>query len=157
MKKILSLISIFIGILSLSGFAQDLEQNKLTQLLNQYYNVKNALVAGDASSASVSAKEYAATVTTFDRKVISEDNGHTLSADAFKISDTRDIKKQREYFANFSSNFAAIAKALKMTDQPVYIQYCPMKKAYWLSGDKVIKNPYYGSSMLSCGKVTEVL
>lgn len=37
----------------------------------------------------------------------------------------------------------------------VYYQYCPMKKAYWLSMEKEIKNPYYGSSMLTCGKVIE--
>ncbi|MAQ74933.1 MAG: hypothetical protein CL613_01215 [Aquimarina sp.] len=30
-----------------------------------------------------------------------------------------------------------------------------MKKAYWLSKEKDIKNPYYGSSMLTCGKVAE--
>jgi hypothetical protein len=32
-----------------------------------------------------------------------------------------------------------------------------MKKAYWLSGDKVIKNPYFGSAMLTCGTITETL
>jgi hypothetical protein len=32
-----------------------------------------------------------------------------------------------------------------------------MKKAYWLSPDKAIKNPYYGSAMLTCGKVTETI
>ena len=30
-----------------------------------------------------------------------------------------------------------------------------MKKAAWLSSEKQIKNPYYGSSMLTCGEVTE--
>ena len=32
-----------------------------------------------------------------------------------------------------------------------------MKKAYWVSQESEIKNPYYGSSMLSCGKVIEKL
>ncbi|RYF82932.1 MAG: DUF3347 domain-containing protein, partial [Chitinophagaceae bacterium] len=35
--------------------------------------------------------------------------------------------------------------------------YCPMKKALWLSNEKAIKNPYYGSAMLTCGKVTETI
>jgi hypothetical protein len=30
-----------------------------------------------------------------------------------------------------------------------------MKKAYWLSRGKEIENPYYGSAMLSCGKIVE--
>jgi len=32
-----------------------------------------------------------------------------------------------------------------------------MKKSSWLSNDTSIKNPYYGSSMLTCGKVTGTL
>jgi hypothetical protein len=35
--------------------------------------------------------------------------------------------------------------------------YCPMKKANWLSSSATIKNPYYGNSMLTCGKVVETL
>jgi hypothetical protein len=29
-----------------------------------------------------------------------------------------------------------------------------MKKASWLSSEKTIKNPYFGSAMLSCGELT---
>jgi len=32
-----------------------------------------------------------------------------------------------------------------------------MKKAVWLSNEKAIKNPYYGSQMLTCGKVVETI
>jgi hypothetical protein len=32
--------------------------------------------------------------------------------------------------------------------------YCPMKKSNWLSNEKTVKNPYYGSAMLTCGEVT---
>jgi hypothetical protein len=32
-----------------------------------------------------------------------------------------------------------------------------MKKASWLSNDKAIKNPYYGSAMLTCGNVKTIL
>ena len=52
---------------------------------------------------------------------------------------------------------ALVAKAVKLTDAPVYKAYCPMKKAYWLSAEKEIKNPYYGSAMLSCGSVMETI
>ncbi len=42
---------------------------------------------------------------------------------------------------------------------PVYRAHCPMafggKGADWLQGDKQVRNPYYGASMLSCGKATE--
>ena len=132
-------------------------QQQLSQLLSVYYNLKNALVTGDATSAASNANEFVKTVNTIDFKVISEGNAHILAKDAGKISTTKDLKNQREYFASFSSNMAAVAKALKVGDKPIYLQYCPMKKASWLSSEKQIRNPYYGSSMLTCGEVTETL
>ena len=32
-----------------------------------------------------------------------------------------------------------------------------MKKAYWLSNDITIKNPYFGGTMRDCGKVTNTI
>jgi hypothetical protein len=52
---------------------------------------------------------------------------------------------------------ASLAKSVKLTTEPIYQAYCPMKKANWLSNDKAIKNPYYGSAMLTCGKVVETI
>jgi len=46
---------------------------------------------------------------------------------------------------------------VKLSDAPLYQQYCPMKKSYWLSKDAAIKNPYYGKQMLTCGKVSDTL
>ena len=132
-------------------------QQQLAQLLSSYYNLKNALVAGDANSAAYNADLFLKTANGLDFKVISEGNVHILSKDAGKISSTKDLKKQREYFADLSSNMATVAKSLKLSSQPVYLQYCPMKKASWLSSEKQIRNPYYGSSMLTCGEVTETL
>jgi hypothetical protein len=80
-----------------------------------------------------------------------------LAFDARHISESNDIAHQREHFANFSANFFKLAKAIKLTDEAVYYDYCPMKKSYWLSADAAIKNPYYGKQMLTCGKVTETL
>ena len=44
------------------------------------------------------------------------------------------------------------------TDTKIYRDYCPMydqgKSGYWISETKDIKNPYYGSEMLTCGGIT---
>jgi hypothetical protein len=38
------------------------------------------------------------------------------------------------------------------------MQYCPMKKAYWLSDVSAIKNPYYNDKMMTtCGRVAATL
>lgn len=133
------------------------QQLQLTQLLTDYYNLKDALVAGNASSASLKAGDYIKTLNGIDHKIISEGNVNALLKDATHISGSKDIKHQREHFSNFSNNMIAVAKAVKLSDKEIYVAYCPMKKASWLSSEKSIKNPYYGSSMLTCGSVKETL
>ena len=132
-------------------------QQQLSNLLTVYYNIKNALVSGDAASASTNAEQFLRAANAIDFKVISEGNLHILSKDAGKISGTKDLNKQREYFAVLSSNMAEVARAVKLSSQPIHLQYCPMKKSSWLSSEKAIRNPYYGSSMLTCGNVAETL
>lgn len=134
----------------------DAGQKPVAQLLTHYYNLKNALVAGDASSAATNAGALVRELNNTDPKLLSESNIHILVADAGKISDAKDLNRQRTLFANLSANMAEVVKAIK-PGGTVYVQYCPMKKASWLSSEKAIKNPYYGSSMLSCGNVTETI
>lgn len=158
MKKIFLIVAIIATVFTQKSIAQDsTQQYQLPQLLTHYYNIKNALVVGDANAASANALAFVKAVNSIGYKVISEGNIHTLANDAAKISENKDIKKQRDYFANFSANMATVAKSVKLTEQPVYLAWCPMKKAAWLSNEKAIKNPYYGSSMLTCGQVTETL
>jgi hypothetical protein len=157
-KKIFLIVAIIATVFTKSGFAQDsTKQYQVPQLLTYYYNIKNALVSGNANDAVSAATSFVKAANSIDYKVISEGNINTLVKDAGKIADTKDLKQQRAYFANFSLNMAAVAKAVKLTDKPVYYDYCPMRKAYWLSSEKTIINPYYGSSMLTCGEVTETI
>src|SRR5215212_3909120 len=159
MKKIILAAAAFIIVASFQeSSAQDsTQQNQLSQLLSQYYNIKDALVAGNGNLASTKAEDFIKVANTIDYKVISEGNINALLKDATPISDTKDIKVQREHFVNLSNNMAILAKAMRLTSQPIYQAYCPMKKANWLSNDKDIKNPYYGSAMLTCGKVVETI
>jgi hypothetical protein len=156
MKKIFLFLAILATAFVQKSFAQETTtqaQDQLSQLLSFYYNIKDALVAGNAGKASASAEQSIKTANGIDYKVIAEGNIHALLKDAGAISDTRDIKKQREQFANLSTNMIVLAKGTKLGAEPIYETYCPMKKASWLSDNKTIKNPYYGSAMLSCGKV----
>jgi len=51
----------------------------------------------------------------------------------------------------------ALAKEYKLSENPVYVQYCPMADSSWLSDESKIANPYYGKSMLTCGNVKSTL
>lgn len=155
MKKLFIMVAFIATAFVQHSFAQD--DLKQSQLLSLYYNIKDALVAGSANTAASKADEFVKTLNGIDEKIIPAASRDALLKGAGKISSTKDIKLQREQFAGFSADMIALAKSVKLTVQPVYAAYCPMKKAYWLSSEKAIKNPYYGNAMLTCGKVTETL
>lgn len=137
---------------------------QLSNLLTSYYNIKNALVSSNANTAAVQADEFAKALKAINKKSLSEAElrafeplQEKLAFDAAHIAETKDISHQRDHFESFSENFYKLAKAVKLSDKPIYQSYCPMKKAYWLSNEAAIKNPYYGSQMLTCGKVSDTI
>lgn len=162
MKKkniLFSLIALFM-VVPFFGFSQS---GAFSSLLTNYYAVKNALVGGDAAGASKAAADFVSNAKAIDAKslTLSEQKAYSavqakLLADAGAIAGTKDLVKQRTAFQSFSDNMITLSKATKPA-APVYVAYCPMKKASWLSSEKVIKNPYYGSTMLSCGQVTDTI
>lgn len=138
--------------------------SSLAGWLTLYYDLKNALVSGDAVSAANKAGALLKAINGTDPKTLpaAEQKALTalqpkLSYDARHISEVQDIHHQREHFANLSLNMYALAKATRLSTQPIYKDYCPMKKTYWLSSESAIKNPYFGSQMLTCGQVKETL
>ncbi|KQB98776.1 DUF3347 domain-containing protein [Pedobacter sp. Hv1] len=164
MKKLfLSLLMLAMFFSANHLFAQQ-GDNAFPQLLNSYYDVKNALVSSDANIAASKATVLLSAVKAVDAKKLSEKDKKAfallkdkLVLDAEHIAESKDVDHQRDHFSTLSTNVYALAKAVKLTDKPVYYDYCPMKKMYWLSDEQAIKNPYYGKSMLTCGKITETI
>ena len=158
MNKVIIIVAFFATVFVQRSFGQnDTQRTSISTLLPQYLAIKNALVSGNGNAASAQAENFLKTLNTIDYKVISEGNVNALLKDVTLISTTNDLKKQREYFSSFSANMIALAKSLKLSDKPVYQAYCPMKKAGWLSSEKEIKNPYFGTSMLTCGSLVETI
>lgn len=133
----------------------------LTPVLERYYDLKDALVQGDAALASQKGGQLLEAVNAVDLSRLSDEERKAfapiqakLAYDARHISEVQDIDHQREHFAHLSMNLSTLAKAVKISGSPVYQVYCPMKKAYWLSPSKVISNPYLGTEMPTCGNIT---
>jgi hypothetical protein len=83
-----------------------------------------------------------------------------LIFDAEHISETKDASHQRDHFTSLSKNMYSVMKVSKQ-ETPTYYQFCPMankgKGANWLSKENIVKNPYFGSKMLGCGKTVETI
>src|SRR5690606_3228668 len=142
MKKTLLVVAVIATAFVQKSFAQDTSnQKQLSQLLTFYYQVKDALIEGNSTTASLKAEAFLKTANGISNRTIPEGSRNALVKDAGIISESKDLKKQRQVFTNLSTNMYALAKSLKLTTEPIYYNYCPMKKAYWLSSDKVIKNP----------------
>lgn len=156
-KKILLFAVFCVTAFLQQSFAQNNSTPRPSELLASYYNVKDALVAGDANSAAAGAEKFVKTINSISSEIIHESKKDALLKDASVISATKDLKKQRAAFSTFSVNMFALTKELKLNSEPVYYSYCPMAKASWLSNHKAIKNPYYGNAMLTCGKVTDTI
>ena len=140
--------------LSCTAFILNAQESTTSSLLEQYYGIKDALVAGNNAEASKHAADFAKALDA--DKSVAAALKSKLSAGAKSIAESKDIAKQRTVFAGFSNNMIAFVKSSK-TSSPVYIDYCPMKEASWLSAEKEIKNPYYGDAMLTCGSVKETV
>ena len=155
MKKLIftALFSIF-SILNLSAQTTDASISKLYQ---NYISIKDALVTDNSDAASKAANEFIKSVSMVDYKVLSEGNLDVLRKDASTIAESRSIETQRESFAKLSANMIELAKKFKMADTSVFVLYCPMQDASWLSAQKEVKNPFYGSAMLTCGSMKSEL
>lgn len=137
--------------------------SQLQPVFDNYFAVKDALIKSDSKLTSAKAKDLLAAITAVKMDKLNS-NEHTLwmkvvkklSADAKSISGTTDLKKQRETFKSLSKSTYDLIK-ISNPEQTVYKQYCPMADADWLSKEKAVKNPYYGSSMLTCGNVVETI
>lgn len=141
-------------------------QSSLQAVYDAYFDLKDALVKSDATIASSKAVTLLNAINAIKMETLGDNHNaymkveKDLKLDAEHISESKDIAHQRDHFTSLSKNMYELLKATK-ANTTVYYQYCPMfnngKGANWLSKEATIKNPYYGSMMLSCGKVQETI
>lgn len=141
--------------------------NQLKMIFENYFTLKDALVKSDGKLASIVAKDLLTNINAVEMSKLSQEE-HTvwmkvlsnLKSNTNKISATANVEKQRVVFMDLSANFYDLMKVSKQ-ETPVYYQNCPMyndgKGANWLSKENAVKNPYYGSQMLTCGKTVETI
>jgi len=164
MKKIVLIFTLLTLTFGFQTFASTVKVSPLSSLLNTYFDIKNALVNSDGVTATAKAKELFIALDAVDVKALTPADIQVftslkakLTEEAKAIAGAKDIAAQRTSFAKLSTDFYGLSKNVKISDQPIYYTYCPMTKNYWLSNDEVIRNPYFGKQMLTCGSVKETL
>ncbi|MES2796348.1 MAG: DUF3347 domain-containing protein [Bacteroidota bacterium] len=150
-----------------SEMASAKELVQLELVFDKYFALKDALVATNGTLAADKAKELQKAIAAVKMNEL-EMNAHmawmkvlkSLNIDSERIASSKDTAVQRDHFMALSKNMYELMKVAKSAS-PIYYQYCPMandnKGANWLSKEAGIKNPYYGSEMLTCGKTVETI
>lgn len=142
-------------------------ENQLKVVFDNYFLVKDALITSNGNSTASASKELVTAINNVKMDKLDMDVHmvwmkvvNTIQKDAENIANTKDVKIQRDHFTSLSKEIYTLIKISKY-ENPVYYQFCPMfndgKGANWLSKENAVKNPYYGSMMLSCGKTVETI
>ena len=142
-------------------------ESQFKNLFDNYISLKDALVNSEGGKASQASKALLVSINSIKMNVLSETEHlvwmkitSDFKKDADFISKTTNIERQRDHFGPLSDNMFELMKVAKL-DYTIYYQHCPMANggegANWLSKESTIKNPFYGTKMLSCGTTVEVI
>lgn len=139
-------------------------KQQLEKLDEAYIRLKEAFVMSNLATAKKRSEDMMEVIDEMDMSLLAgeEHNYWMEQFEVIKVSTGHiagepDIEKQRKYFSSLSEAIVNSTKVFGIHGEVYYELYCPMANdkagAYWLSKEKVIRNPYFGEKMLGCGEV----
>ncbi len=142
-------------------------KKQLGLVVDEYITLKDALTKDDAVTAKSQVKNIKVALKNVDMVLLLGD-AHNVWMKALKninknlesIQNNTNIEAQRKAFGLLGKDLSDVVDMLGVqmpNEKSVYLEFCPMaddnKGSFWLSYDKEIANPFFGSSMISCGEV----
>lgn len=139
-------------------------QKDFKPVLLAYLKVKDALVASDAPQTVVSAKatlEALNAIPTSNLGKMEQEHFNASVKMLEAIAAKTNLNNQRSHFVLLNEHLVALVSAFSTLENTLYVQQCPMANnnqgAVWLSIEKDIRNPYFGTAMLKCGSTIKSL
>lgn len=171
-KLILSFVAALAAVSSLQahcgscGVGGDAEhaascENCPAEQLEGYYSTQKGLANDDLAAAKKGADAFLAHAETMECNS-GEDSCCSTEMDAAStISGASDIAAARVAFKDWSDALLGKLEKSGLGEGVAYKMHCPMAfnntGADWIQGSKDLRNPYYGSMMLTCGFVSETI
>jgi Cu(I)/Ag(I) efflux system membrane fusion protein len=152
---------------SKEGLSIDKQTKEALQpLFSTYLKWKDALTNDDFEEALKTAANMKSALDKINMGVFKGDAHNAwmdyqgrLSNSLEHVQHFSDLEQLRKAFQTVSATMIAMTNTFNPLGKTIYVQHCPMadnnKGADWLSTEKEIRNPYFGSSMLTCGEVTK--
>jgi Cu(I)/Ag(I) efflux system membrane fusion protein len=139
----------------------------LADVWEQYLAVAEALATDSFEETGRFSAGLQTAVDTVDPKSLSKEAQQvwnearaSIGASLSKLQGAPDIGAMRTEFAALSKQLGALARTFGFGEaKPVYELHCPMafqgKGAVWYQASDRVRNPYYGSAMLTCADRVE--
>jgi hypothetical protein len=125
------------------------------QLLGHYYGIHKSLASDSTSGVSASVLQIADLSRRAAETELQAKAQLTAIANAASKLRATDLTSARNGFGDLSDSLISYLRTVKDKGNPPYQFYCSMVKKNWLQPDKNTRNPYYGSSMLTCGELVQ--
>jgi len=122
----------------------------LRPIVEPYLRIQQALAADRIDGVS----EYAGAIATEAVRIGSSAADIRLAVNPF--AQAEDVRTAREAFAALSDAVIAFARATgSALGNDIAVAYCPMARRHWLQKGESIRNPFYGTQMVDCGRIVE--
>ena len=141
-------------------------KEELQSLFTEYFSIHESLANDEYQNALGSVSKMSADLKKINMSVF-KGNAHNVWMDQSNsikellqsMNTAENIEDLRMKFSMLSEHMISLAYSFRPVDQTMYVQYCSMANnnsgANWLSINKKIHNPYYGSAMQSCGETID--
>ena len=128
--------------LTLAAACSRVEEQVVSALFQNYLSAQTAL-ANDNYAAAQKALQ-----------ALAQEPDEKIQVLAKEVADCEDIDTAREKFQKLSE----VVVGLSLPEKHV-VAFCPMANdgegASWVQKEGELRNPYYGSKMLTCGEITK--
>jgi|TARA_B110000495_G_scaffold122955_1_gene106886 hypothetical protein len=139
-------------------------QSSTSEIIDAYLQLKNALTEDNEKKAAEAGNAILTAFSNFNISQLTEDQHKEYVEIVENAKEQAEhivkspIDHQREHFEVLSTDIKDLIALLGIeTGTTLYETFCSMYNnhtgAMWLSETEEIKNPFYGSKMLTCGKV----
>jgi uncharacterized protein DUF3347 len=115
-------------------------------IVQPYLKIQDALARDSVDGVRANAGELATAATTLGAPAMKIDTS------ALQLASADDIADARDKFGTLSDAIVTYMDGLHLTPpEGVRVAFCPMKAKPWMQAGSTLANPYYGSSMPTCG------
>lgn len=131
---------------------------KMQPILEEYLKIVETLASDKTDGVADAAKKIDALAANLSPSLVTGEHASHYKSIPGKISDgakklalAKDISSLRTALVDLSK---PMVMWTSMSKPPgINVMYCSMNPGSWLQKGKKIRNPYYGSKMLTCGEI----